>query len=428
MTDLARRRALSTLASVAAGTVLAPRFRLEAMEPPAAGGKSDDEAFWGQVRSAFDPPDGITNLDNGFAGPPPRTVMDELVRSMRYVEALPGARLDELFFGTTPRVVVPRVAALLGVGPEEVALVRNATEALDTVLLGVPLRAGDEVVCSAHDYFAMLDALEQRRARDGVVIRMIHPPVPAASQADLAQLYEAAITPRTRLVLVTHASNLTGQLYPVRQIAAAAHRVGAEVVVDAAQTLALFPHTIPDLDCDYYGASLHKWLLAPVGSGVLWVRKSLADKVWPLFPPGAEATGMRRFMWFGTNPQSLMVAVTAALDFHQMLGGERKADRLRYLTRYWRRQIEAMPAARLYTTNAPDASCGLAVFEIAGVDSGQLAGHLWEKHRIVVQAMRESAARASEIQGVRVTPNIFTSLPELDRFVGAVKRVVDRGL
>ena len=287
MTDIPRRRALSTFASVLAGTVLAPRLRLEALELPPDGGQPEDEAFWGQIRSAFDLPEGITNLDNGYACPPPRTVMDELIRSTRYVEELPAARLRELFRGPTLKVVMPRVAALLGVAPEEVALVRNATEALDTVLLGLPLRTGDEVVCSAHDYYAMLDALEQRRARDGIVLRMIHPPVPAASLADLARLYEAAITPRTRLVLVTQASNVTGQLYPVRQIAAAAHKVGAEVVVDAAQTLALFPHTVSDLDCDYYGASLHKWLLTPIGSGVLWIRKPLVDKVWPLFPPGA---------------------------------------------------------------------------------------------------------------------------------------------
>jgi selenocysteine lyase/cysteine desulfurase len=425
MNEIPRRAALTTFASVFASTMLAPQLRLEALELPAAGGGPEDEAFWGQVRRAFDLPKGVTNLDNGNTGPAPRAVMDDLIRQIRYAEQLPATRLGELG-RTTLKVVVPRVAAVLGVATEEIALQYNATEALDTVLLGVPLRAGDEVLCSVHDYWAMLDALEQRRARDGIVLRMIHPLTPAASLAELAQLYEAEITPRTRLVLLTHASNLTGQLYPVKRIAAAAHKVGAEVVVDAAQTFALFPHTIADLDCDYYGASLHKWLLAPIGSGVLWVRKPLMDKVWPLFPPSAGAAGMMRFMAHGTYPMPLVAAITAAVDLHETIGAVRKAERLRHLTRYWRTKLEGLPGVRFYTTNAPDASCGLAVFEIAGVDSEKLRDHLWAKHRIVVQAMQQKGA--PEIHGVRVTANVYTSRVELDRFVAAIERVVERGL
>jgi selenocysteine lyase/cysteine desulfurase len=427
MNEIPRRAALTTFASVFASAALAPRLRLEALELPATDGSPDDEAFWARVRRAFDLPKGVTNLDNGATSPAPRAVVDDLIRQMRYVEQLPARRLAELFRGTTMKVVAPRVAAVLGVSPEEIALVRNATEALDTVLLGVPLRAGDEVVCSAHDYFATLNALEQRRARDGVVLRMIHPPMPAASLADLAQLYEEEITPRTRLVLVTHVSNLTGQIYPVKRIAAAAHDVGAEVVVDAAQTLALLPHAVADLDCDYYGASLHKWLLAPVGSGVLWMRKPLTDKVWPLLPPGPGTVGMERFTWSGTYPEPLAAAITAAVDLHETIGGVRKAERLRYLTRYWRAKLEGLPRVRFYTTNAPDASCGLAVFEITGVDSEKLRDHLWDKHRIVVQTMQQKE-RAPEIHGVRVTPNVYTSRTELDRFVAAIERVVEHGL
>jgi selenocysteine lyase/cysteine desulfurase len=272
----------------------------------------------------------------------------------------------------------------------------------------------------------MLDALEQRRARDGIVLRMIRPPVPATSEVDLSQLYEAAITTRTRLVLVTHASNVTGQLYPVQRIAAAAHKVGAEVVIDAAQTLALLPHTIADLDCDYYGASLHKWLSAPVGSGVLWMRKAHVDKIWPLVPPG-DAVGMHRFMNCGTYPEPIAAAITAAIDLHERIGAARKADRLRHLTRYWRRKVEALPGVRFYTTEAPESSCGLAVFEVGGVDSDKLRDHLWDRHRIVVQSMR-GKGRAPEIHGIRVTPNVYTLVTDLDRLVNAVERVVKRGL
>jgi isopenicillin-N epimerase len=306
-------------------------------------------------------------------------------------------------------------------------MVRNATEALHIVVQGIPLAAGDEVVCSAHDFWTVLDALEQRRRRDGIVVRMVRPPVPAATLVDLADLYTAAITPRTRLVVVTHASNVTGQLYPVRRIADAAHKAGAEVLVDAAQTLALLPHTIPELNCDYYAASLHKWLLAPIGSGVLWMRKPLAEKVLPLFPPWPGSVGVRRFMGFGTYPEPLAAAVTGAIDFHEQIGGMRKADRLRYLTRYWREPIERLPRVRFYTTNAVDASCALGIFEIEGVDSRQLRDHLRARHGIIVRTMQEEA-RTPEIRGLRAAANVYTLTSDLDRFVSAIRHVVERGL
>jgi len=428
MTGISRRRAVVAFGSVMAGAALAPRLRLEALELPVEGGQPEDEAFWGVVRDAFDLPEGITNLDNAAYGPPPRVVMDDLIRYARDVEALPSPRNGALYRETTKKVVIPRVAALLGAAADEVAIVRNATEALDTVLLGCPLRRGDEIVCSAHDFWAMLNALDQRRAREGVVLRMVHPPLPAKSLDELAQLYEAAITPRTRLVLVTHASNMTGRLYPVRRLAAATHKVGAEVVVDGAQTLALLPFAVADLDCDYFGASLHKWLLAPIGSGVLWMRRSLVEKVWPLVPAPADVSGIGRFMSSGTYPEPIAAAAAAALDFHEGLGGARKAERLRYLTRYWRRKLEALPGVRFYTSSEPDASCGLAVFEIAGLESEKLANHLFEKHRIVVRAERQSGRRAPEIKGVRVAANVYTSLTELDRFAAVIEEAVRRGL
>lgn len=349
----------------------------------------------------------------------------KFLRLTRYVEALPSTRLNEVA-ASGGRTVAPRVAALLGVPVDETALVRNATEALDTVILGVPLAAGDEIVCSAHDYWAMLDALHQRRARDGVVLRIIRPPVPAASQSELARLYEAAITPRTRLVLVTHASNLTGQLYPVKEIAAVAHAVGAEVVVDAAQTMALLPHTIPDLDCDYYGASMHKWLSAPVGAGVLWMRKAHVDKVWPLFPPG-KATGMGRFMACGTYPFPIAAAMTHAIDLYDMIGAARKAERLRYLTHYWRTKAAVLPGIRFYTGEERENSCGIAVMELGGVSAGQLQAHLWDKHRILVQHMRQ-ADSAPDIDGIRVTPNVYSLTSDMDRLVDALREVAAHGL
>ena len=244
-----------------------------------------DERFWATVRREYALNSRVLNLDHGWANPAPRAAVDQLVREARDLEALPAEQLERIFFRFKNDSLRPALAQVLGVESAEIAIVRNATEALNTVLLGVPLRARDEIVRSAYDYFAMLDALEQRQARDGVVLRMVRPPVPAATFDVLADTYEAANSPRTRLVLLTHPSNLTGQLLPVRRIAAAAHRVGAEVVVDGAQSFGALADSIPSFDCDYYGARAHKWLGAPVGVGVLWMRPPHLRKVWPLVPP-----------------------------------------------------------------------------------------------------------------------------------------------
>ena len=380
-----------------------------------------DEKFWAQVRSAYALNPDVVNLDNGWTNPSTRAAVDELVRGVRQLEALPAEELGRLFFGDTSPTLRAALAEAMGVPPAEIALVRNATEALNTVLLGFPLNVGDEIVCSAHDYFAMLDALEQRRARDKVVLRMIRPPLPAPSLEALAKFYEAAIGSRTRLVLVTNPSNLTGQLFPVRRIAAAAHRVGAEVIVDGAQSLGVHDEPIPALDCDYYGASAHKWLGTPVGLGVLWMRPSHVRKIWPIVPPPPDITGMRRFEWIGTAPAYLQSAAMPALALHRSLGPSRKAARLRYLSSYLRQRITAaLPDARFYTNADPNLSIGITTIELPGIASDALQKRLRERHQILTQAMNDNQ-RAPEIRGLRITPNVYTTPAELDRLVAALR-------
>jgi selenocysteine lyase/cysteine desulfurase len=401
-------------------------LRAELRSAPPGGALAEDERFWAGVRRGYTLDPDLVNLDHGWTNPTPRAAVDEIARGARDLESLPADRLPRYWEERTNTTVRAAIARALGVPPAEIALVRNATEALDTVLLGVPLERGDEVVCSAHDYYAMLDALDQRRKRDGVVIRMVHPPVPAPSEDALFDLYAAAIGARTRLVLLTHPSNLTGQLLPAQRIAEAAHRAGAEVAVDGAQSLGLLDDPVTSLGCDYYGASLHKWLGAPVGLGVLWMRPVHAAKVWPLIPPGASATGMGRFEWIGTNPEYIGPAVLPALEVQERLGPGRKLARLRYLNRYWRtRAAAAIPAARFYTTEAEAMGCGLCILEVPGVDAAQLQERLRTRHHVLVQAM--TGERAPEIRGIRVTPNVYTSLGELDRFLeGLVESIAAR--
>ncbi|HEX2188044.1 MAG TPA: aminotransferase class V-fold PLP-dependent enzyme [Longimicrobiaceae bacterium] len=397
------------------------RAELRARGPDAEAARlAQDEEFWAGVRRAFALDPDVVNLDHGWTNPAPREAVDALVRGARDLQALPADRLARLWPEVTDTTVRGALAEAMGVAPGEIALVRNATEALDTVLLGVPLRAGDEVVCSAHDYYAMLDALEQRRSRDGVVLRMLRPPVPAPSLDALAEMYEAAIGPRTRLVLLTHPSNLTGQLLPVRRIAAAAHAVGAEVVVDGAQSLGLLEDPVRSLDCDYYGASAHKWLGVPVGTGVLWMRPAHVERVWPLVPSPPGTGGMGRFEWIGTAPEYVAPAALPALAVHRSLGPARKAARLRYLTSHWRgRLAAAVPRARFYSLPADEMSCGLCTVEVPGLDAMALQKRLLARDRILVQAMAGNA-RTPEIRGVRVSPNVFTTPAELDRLVRAL--------
>lgn len=415
-----RRDFLALTAGAVGAAALPPKLALARElehDLAARDAAPDDERFWARIRRAYALDPKLVNLDHGWTNPAPRDALEELDRRARDLESLPADRILRFWEKVTSTTVRRMLADAMGVPGTEIALVRNATEALNTVLLGLPLTAGDEIVCSAHDYYAMLDALEQRRARDGVVLRMVRPPVPAPSLDAPAEAYEAAIGPRTRLVLVTNPSNLTGQLLPVSRIAAAAHRVGAEVAVDGAQSLGLLPDPVRSLDCDYYGASAHKWLGAPVGMGMLWMRPEHVAKVWPAVPPPSGVTGMSRFEWIGTGPEYIGPAMVPALTLHATIGAERKAARLRYLNRYWRTRVAAMlPDARFYTAEDEAMSCGLCTVEIPGTDPDAMQQRLLARHRVLVQAM-VGGERRPEIRGLRVTPNVYTSPKELERFV-----------
>lgn len=431
MRHTSRRTFLTALGAGGAALGLAPTIRAEISSSlnsilmRAKDREPDDvardEAFWAEIRKGFDLPAGIINLDHGYCNPLSREVFSDLIEKAKYVEQLPGKRLETLYEDTTKPKVTGGLARVLGVPPDELALTRNATEALDTVILGLPMKAGDEILCCSHDYYAMLDAIEQRQKRDGITVKMLQLPLPATLHS-LAEMYSRAITPKTKLVLVTHASNMTGQIYPVKRIAAAAHKVGARVLVDGAQTMALLDYKIPDLDCDYYGASLHKWLMCPVGAGVLWMRKQHMEKIWPLVPPPGVATGMLKFQWSGTYPEFISASAAKAIEFHEKLGAARKEARIRYLTHYWRQKVETLRGVKFYTSNDPGSSCGLGIFEWDGVDLEVVQKSLWEKEKILTQFMSDFGGRDKALKGLRVTPNIYTSTVELDQFVEGLKR------
>lgn len=379
-----------------------------------------DESYWARVRRLYNLQPDVLNLDNGWTNPTSSNSIEELARSSRRLEGLPAEHLPGMWEKISTVALRASLAKAMNVGGDEIALLRNATEALDNVLLGYKLDAGDEIVCSRHDYYAMLDALEQRKVRDGVVLRIVEPPIPAASMDDLVALYRREINRRTRLVLLTHPSNLTGQCLPVKRIADIAHAAGADVVVDGAQSLGLIEDPVKSIGCDYYGASAHKWLGTPVGLGVLWMRPDKMDKVWPLIPSPLSEKGMARFEWIGTCPEYINVASLPALALHHQIGAGRKLARIRYLAANVRESIAtAHPDARFYA-NGGDMALGLTTFELQGLDSTKLQSELRSRHGVLVQAMT-GIRSDSRIKGIRVSPNVYTSIAELRRFAAALK-------
>lgn len=437
-----RRDFLRSIGGAAAAMAIPGTFpagALGALDPATSAGpigtKGEGDAFWRQIQQAFSVDRSIVNLDNGAVCPSPRVVTEALVRYTWQQQEAPAWVVWDVL-APLWQGVREGLARLSGCDAGEIAIVRNATEALNTVLLGLELAPGDEILATTHDYWAVQDALDQRSARDGIVVRRVEEvPVPARTMSELVEMYERHVTPRTRLILVTHPFNSNGQLFPVREICEMAHRKGVEVLVDGAQSFALVDQRISDLGCDYYGTSLHKWLLAPIGTGMLYIRKDKIGKVWPLFPPDptdASKESMSKFHFQGTQSAAVGVAISEALAFHEEIGPRRKEERLRYLTGRWAERIRELPGARLYTNLEPGMSCGLATFALADIEARRLARHLWERHRILVQALplvQTAASRHSpKTWAVRVTPNIYTTLDDLDSFCDVIEQVAKRGL
>jgi isopenicillin-N epimerase len=429
-----RRRFLEQLtrsgAAAAAGLVA---FRDEAMarveSAAAAAGErtpeevAEDESFWREVQESFTLDRTLINLNNGGCCPSPRVVHEAF---KRYLDISNQSPVYHMWSILEPNVeaVRRRLAAEFGCDPEELAITRNASEALQIAQLGIDLGPGDEVLTTNQDYPRMLDTWEQRVRRNGITLTKISAPVPAVGLADLAARFERAVTPRTKVILLCHMVNLTGQIFPVRDICRMARARGIRTIVDGAHAFQHFPFKVQDLECDYYGCSLHKWTLAPVGTGFLYVRRELIERTWPLTPAGASLAGnIRKFEEIGTHPAANHNAIAEALTFQRGIGLERKAARLRYLKNRWARRLEKLPAIRLLTSFDPAQSGGLALVNIEGVDPGDLSNHLWNKYRLIVTPIVHP-----EFKGIRVTPNVYTTLEEVDTFAEVMEEVAKKGL
>jgi selenocysteine lyase/cysteine desulfurase len=378
-----------------------------------------DEEFWREVQQAFTIDRSLVNLNNGGVSPAPAVVQAAMKRYLDFSHQAPTYNMWRIL-EPQKEGVRQRLAREFGCDPEEVAITRNASESLEICQLGFDLRAGDEILTTNQDYPRMLATFEQRERREGIVLEKISIPVPAEDPAEVVARFEAAITSRTRLILMCHMINLTGQILPVREVVAMARRHEIPVIVDGAHALAHFDFGMSDLECDYYGSSLHKWLFAPHGSGFLYVRREKIADLWPLMAAGeAMVENIRKFEEIGTHPAANFVAIGEALTFHQGIGANRKEARLIYLRDYWAKRLLEHDRVRLHTSLKPGFACGIATVEIEGVEPGELNELLWEKHRIITTPITHE-----EFRGLRISPSVYTTLEELDRFVEAMEAAI----
>jgi selenocysteine lyase/cysteine desulfurase len=384
---------------------------------------ASDEDFWQEIQRAFTVDRTIVNLNNGGVCPSPRVVQEAMARYLMISNEATAYSMWQL---VEPQVesVRRQLARLFGCDPEEMAITRNASEALEIVQLGMHLERGDEVLTTNQDYGRMLTTWEQRARREGITFRTISFPVPAPSLQDLLGRFERAIGPRTKVIHCCHVTNLTGQIFPIRDIVHMARARGIEVVVDGAHAFAHFPYTHADLDVDYYGTSLHKWLLAPVGTGFLYVRREKIKDIWPLMAaPASLDTNIRKFEEIGTHPAANHNAIAEAIAFHEGIGAERKIARLRYLRDRWMRRLEGQPRVQLHTSFDPAMAGGLANVGVEGLEPAAMADWLWKNRRIFVVPIVHD-----EYKGLRVTPNVYTRLQEVDEFAAAMEQMMRNGL
>ncbi len=389
---------------------------LRAQEGRSAAALARDEDFWHLVKQAYSVSPAILNLNNGGVSPQPRVVQEALAHYNRLSNEAPSYYMWRILDkGREP--LRARLAQLGGCSAEEVAINRNSSEALETIIFGLRLEAGDEVVLARQDYPNMIHAWKQRAHREGIVLKWVNLDLPSEDEDYLVQAYVEQFSARTRVVHLTHMINWCGQVLPVQAIARQAHRRGIEVVVDGAHTFAHFPFSLHALECDYFGASLHKWLCAPFGSGLLYVRREKIRKLYPLLAaPDPEADDIRKFEHLGTRSFPIEQAIGHAIDFHEMIGGERKAARLHYLKRYWMDAVRDLPRIRLGTPLHTPWSYALGLFAIEGMEPADIANRLFNEYKIHTVAINWE-----NIHGVRVTPNVYTLTSDLDRLVEAIR-------
>jgi selenocysteine lyase/cysteine desulfurase len=380
-----------------------------------------DEDYWTVIQQSYTVNPNLINLNNGGVSPSPRVVQEAVERFNQLSNEGPSYYMWRILDqGREP--LRYKLATLAGCSPEEIAVNRNATEALNTVIFGLDLKAGDEVIGTKQDYPNMIQAWKQRALRDGIVYTQISFDFPMEDDDAIVSAFEKAITPKTKILHLTHIINWIGQILPVKKIAQMAHRRGLEVIVDGAHSFGLLDFKIPDLECDYFGTSLHKFLSAPIGSGMLWIKKEKIEKIWPLVcNDKPRSDDIRKFETLGTRSFPIEQGIGEALNFHNAIGAKRKEERIRYLKNYWAEKARNIPKVKIHTSFKPEYACAICGVSIDGMTPAQLDQALFNTYKIhTVGIVWEN------ISCVRVTPHVYTRLQDLDKLVFALEEIAGR--
>ena len=431
MKNLDRRQFLGTIAKPAAvaSVVMAnPTLMAKALSKikSATGNPKDiarDESYWREIQQGYTADRGIVNLNNGGVSPSPAIVQEAMKRHLDFSNTSPAYSMWQIL-EPQREPVRRRMARFFNCDPEEIALTRNASEGLQICQNGFDLKAGDEVLTTTQDYGRMISTFKQRECRDGIVMKQFKIPIPAENDREIVRLFEDNITPKTKLILMCHMINITGQILPVKKVVNMARKYDIPVIVDGAHTFAHFDFNANDLDCDYYASSLHKWLCAPHGTGMLYVRKEKIADLWPLQAPGeCGKDDIRKFEEIGTHPAANYLAIGDALTFHQGIGSKNKEERLFYLRDRWAKRLIKHNRIKLHTSLKPGKGCAIATVQIKGIDTVDVSKHLWKKYRIFVVAIKHP-----EFEGCRVTPHVYTTIEEIDRFSDAMEAILKHGV
>lgn len=379
---------------------------------------AEDEEFWKEIRAGYLLNPDYINLENGYYCFMPQQILESQIRHLREINYQGSYYMRTVQFDNKKKMAA-RIAELAGCKADELIITRNTTESLDMIIGGLDWKPGDEAVMAEQDYPAMLNMFKQVAARHGVVNKIIRVPDDPHSDEEIVNLYAGSITDKTKLLMVCHMINITGQILPVRKICDMAHSKGVQVMVDGAHAFGHFRFTIPDLDCDYYGSSLHKWLSVPLGSGILYVKKENISKIWPLIASGVtDPENISRLNHTGTHPVYTDLTVIEAIDYYNMLGAERKETRLRYLQHYWSDKVRNLPHIILNTPSDPQRSCAIANVGVKGIEPGELGDILFRKYKIYTAPID-----GAHVHGCRITPNVYTTTEELDVLVRALKEL-----
>lgn len=415
---ITKRSFIKSLVLAAGAPFITPWESIAREWPHSTAYTGDD--FWLAIRKDYDLKPDYINLENGYYSMMARPVMEAYINDIRKVNKEASYYMRTVQFDNKYRTR-DRLAALLGCDSNELIITRNTTESLDTIISGIDWKPGDEAVMAYQDYGSMLDMFKQQARRYGMVNKMVSVPNHPKSDDEIVQVYENAITPRTRLIMVCHMINITGQVLPVKKICDMAHAKGVEVMVDGAHAVAHLQFKLKELSCDYYGSSLHKWLGTPLGAGILYVRKEKIKQIWPLFgESGFQDDEIKKLNHTGTIPVATDLAINHAIDYHEKIGAARKEERLRYLQQYWTNRVRTVKGIILNTPSSAQRTGAIANVGVEGIRPAELSKRLLDQHKIWTVAIDNPAAG---VQGVRITPHLYTTTTELDALVYALKQI-----